>query len=49
MAQFLVGCNFKTTHISRIPQNFRQPFLNMFSITLNFQCKWSTDVEMTVA
>ena len=47
MAQLLVGRNLKTTHqnYTKLQKTFSQHALNHI---VNFQCKWTTNVEMTV-
>ena len=48
MAQLLVGHNFKTAQ-----QNSTKPHTtisqHVSNHIVNFQCKWTTNVEMTVA
>ena len=48
VAQLLVGHNFKTTcdNFTKLHTAFFQHFFNHFG---NFQSKWTTNVEMTVA
>ena len=48
MAQLLVGRNFKTTqqNSTKLQTTISQ---HVFNHIVNFQCKWTTNVEMTVA
>ena len=48
MAQLLVGRNFKTTqqNYTKLQTTISQ---HVFNHIVNFQCKWTTNVEMTVA
>ena len=48
MAQLLVGRNLKTTqqNSTKVQTTISQ---HVFNHIVNFQCKWTTNVEMTVA
>ena len=51
VAQLLVGHNFKTARniSTKLHTTFFQHFHNVFNHSVNFQSKWTTNVEITVA
>ena len=48
MAQLLVGHNFKTAQ-QNCTKLHTINSLHVFNHIVNFQCKWTTNVEMTLA